>query len=63
MSWCKPCVAERSRDYWCNQLIGLAGEDMDILRAIIANFERVNAETKARIAARPHEQGTLFASA
>lgn len=38
---------------WCNQLIGLAGEDMNVLRAIIANFERVNPETKARIAAKP----------
>lgn len=44
---------------WCNQLIGLAGEDMDVLRAIIANFERVNAETKARIAARSYMQDTL----
>lgn len=44
---------------WCNQLIGLAGEDMDVLRAIIANFERVNAVTKARIAVRPYVQAAL----
>jgi hypothetical protein len=37
---------------WCNQLLGLCGEDMGVLRAIVANFERVNAETKARIADR-----------
>jgi hypothetical protein len=44
---------------WCNQLIGLAGENMDVLRAIIANFERVNAQTKERIAARRREQAVL----
>ena len=41
---------------WCNQLIGLAGEDMDVLRAIIVNFERVNELTKQRIAAKQHQQ-------
>lgn len=47
---------------WCNQLIGLAGEDMGMLRAIIANFERVNAETKARIASRSYAQDTLWSA-
>ena len=41
---------------WCNQLIGMAGEDMDVLRAIIVNFERVNELTKQRITAKQHQQ-------
>lgn len=38
---------------WCNQIVGLAGENMDVLRAIIINFEPVSAQARARIAAKP----------
>lgn len=44
---------------WCNQILGLAGEDMEVLRAIIVNFERISPHTKQRIAAKPHAQGEL----
>lgn len=40
---------------WCNQILGLAGEDMDMLRTIIANFEPVQAATRQRIAAKPQQ--------
>jgi hypothetical protein len=48
---------------WCNQLIGLCGEDMDVLRAIIANFEKVSPETKRRIAAKQEAQAVLSVDA
>lgn len=53
-SYCRRGLAHA----WCNQIIGLAGEDMQMLRTIIANFEPVQAETRRRISAKP-EQDTL----
>jgi Recombination endonuclease VII len=44
----------------CNQLIGMVGEDMDLLRTIAANFEPVNAAAKARIASRKASVESLF---
>ena len=44
----------------CNQRVGLAGEDMDLLRAIIVNFEPVQRVTKERIANAQVEQPTLM---
>ena len=37
---------------WCNQIIGLCGEDMETLRTIIANFEPAKAAAAERVAAR-----------
>lgn len=45
---------------WCNQIIGLAGEDMDVLRAIIASFEPVQAAARARILAAGQQLAGLF---
>lgn len=44
----------------CNQIIGLAGEDMNVLRAIIANFEPVQAAARARISAADQQMAALF---
>jgi hypothetical protein len=43
----------------CNWLVGMVGEDMDLLRLIVDSFAPVQAAARERIAAKAAEQGTL----
>lgn len=45
---------------WCNQIIGLCGEDIEVLRAIVANFGPVQAATAERVAAKKASQPQLM---
>ena len=42
--------------YWCNDVIGKAGDDPDRLELIAANLRRLNAESNERISAKPVQE-------